>query len=366
MERLLEPVVGAAPEEGLFRFEVRAIDRADNIDPTPVSQLISGVGMTPPDTVIVEAPGLTPGTTVPPAPATTPTTNSRSALFSFRAVSDFTPSQFAEYECRLDSRDPEQWLECFNPAMFSDLTTGLHTFEVRAIAGEAAGPDPTPARYTWRVGPDPDDPGATPISCDEANITLTPSADGWADEVNPLENYLFETELTSAPARRCPTPAPITHENARAFFRFPLQSDAPDCELESATLRLYSGSHTEGRTLVAVPLAETWKESTLNWVTQPEPVAGAVGATTASGEGYREFDVKAHVEAIFAGTMPNFGWVIRDQHESDPRRRRPDASSPGSSRRIRRRSRCPSSSCASRRPPRRRRRRARSRGLRRS
>ena len=60
------------PEEGLFRFEVRAIDRADNIDPTPVSQLISGVGMTPPDTLIVEAPGLTPGPTVPPAPATTP------------------------------------------------------------------------------------------------------------------------------------------------------------------------------------------------------------------------------------------------------------------------------------------------------
>ena len=65
-----------------------------------------------------------------------------------------------EYECRLDSRDPEAWLECTNPAMYSNLTTGLHTFEVRAIAGEigAFEGDPTPARYTWRVGPDPDGP----------------------------------------------------------------------------------------------------------------------------------------------------------------------------------------------------------------
>ncbi|WP_162605917.1 right-handed parallel beta-helix repeat-containing protein [Jiangella aurantiaca] len=306
------------PEEGQFRFEVRAIDRADNVDPTPVSQLISGVGMTPPDTVIVEAPGLTPGRTVPPAPATTPSTNSRSALFSFMAVSDFTPSQFAEYECRLDSRDPEMWVECFNPTMFSDLTTGLHTFEVRALAGEAAGPDPTPARYTWRVGPDPDDPGATPISCDEANITLTPNADGWADQVTPLENYWSMTELEVRSGATDPgNGQPVVPENARAFFRFPLQSDAPDCELVSATLRLYSGSNTEGRTLAAVPLAETWKESTLTWTNQPDPVAGAAIAQTSAGEGYREFDVKAHVEAIFAGTLPSQGWVIRDGNESD-------------------------------------------------
>jgi CSLREA domain-containing protein len=305
------------PEEGLFTFEVRAIDRADNIDPTPVSQLISGVGMIPPETVIVEAPGLTPGTTVPPAPATTPTTNSRSALFSFMAVSDFTPSQFAEYECRLDSHDPDAWLECFNPAMYTDLATGLHTFEVRALAGEAAGPDPTPARYTWRIGPDPADPNATPINCDEANITLTPTADGWADQVNPLENYWPMTELNVRSAATDPgNGQPLIPENARAFFRFPLQSDAPDCDLVSASLRLYSGSHTEGRTLEAVPLAETWKESTLNWHTQPDPVAGAVGATTEAGEGYRDFDVKQHVEAIFAGTLPNHGWVIRDQSEN--------------------------------------------------
>ena len=83
-----------------------------------------------------------------------------------RASATSRPPQFMEYECRLDSRDPEVWLECTNPAMYSNLSTGLHTFEVRAIAGEfgAFEGDPTPARYTWRVGPDPDDPGGTPLT----------------------------------------------------------------------------------------------------------------------------------------------------------------------------------------------------------
>src|SRR5918997_7204784 len=163
--------------------------------------------------------------------------------------------------------------------MYSNLATGLHTFEVRAIAGEigAFEGDPTPARYTWRVGPDPDNPSETPLDCDQANISLT----------------------------------------ASAFFRFPFQNDAPHCVLESATLRLYAGGHTEARTLVAVPLEDTWKESSLTWANQPDPYPGAAAATTESGETYRERDVKAHVEAIRTGTFQNHGWVIRDQHESD-------------------------------------------------
>jgi parallel beta-helix repeat protein len=292
-------------EEGIMNFEVRAIDRAGNVDPTPVKYLLNGEDMVPPDTIIVEKPPLQ--------------TNSRSALFSFTTVSDFTPAQFAEYECRLDSRDPEMWLECFNPAMYSNLASGLHTFEVRAVS-EVGGfeGDPSPAKYTWRIGPNPDAPSDTPLTCDEANITITASADGWADEVTPLEGYLFHTELEVRSAATDPgNGQPIVPQNARAFFRFNLQNDAPDCELVSASLRLYSSGHTEGRVLEAVPLAEAWKESTLTWVSQPDPYPGVVPATALAGEHYREWDVKAHVEAILAGDLPNHGWAIRDQHESD-------------------------------------------------
>ena len=189
-------------EEGQLTFQVRAIDRAGNVDPTPVEYLFDGSNLLPPDTVILEKPPLQ--------------TNSRSALFSFTGISDFTPPQFMEFECRLDSRDPAMWLECTNPAMYSNLATGLHTFEVRALGLEGAGPDPTPARYTWRIGPDPGNPGGTPLNCDQANVTLTAAADGWADQVNPTENYWVQTELEVRSDATDPTPSASSAAPRRA------------------------------------------------------------------------------------------------------------------------------------------------------
>src|SRR5918992_967520 len=159
-------------EEGMFRFEVRAIDRADNTDPTPDVHEIPG-DLEPPNTIIAEKPPLV--------------SNSRVATFTWSAQDEMTPPEFMEYECRIDSRDPEMWLECLNPTIFTNLTSGKHTVEVRAIDG-AELMDPTPARYTWTVGQLP--------GCDASNIILTAVQDGWVDQVNPVENYLFETELS--------------------------------------------------------------------------------------------------------------------------------------------------------------------------
>jgi CSLREA domain-containing protein len=281
-------------ELSLFTFEVRAIDRAGNIDPTPYQQILGGDTI-PPDTVIAE---------MPPS-----LTNSRSATFTFTGTDNVTPPQFLEFECRLDSRDPDLWLECLNPTFFSNLTDGPHTLEVRAYDG-AENVDPTPARYTWTVGQ-----GA---SCDLANITLTAIADGWVDEVNPLENYLFETELSvRSDATGNPDavpPEPIVGQNARALFRFALPADAGGCELESATLRLYNSSPTEGRMLQAVPISGSWQESTLTWFNQPATVGTAV--TIPAREGYQEWNVTSHVVGMLESGI-NHGWMIRDASESD-------------------------------------------------
>ena len=277
-------------EDGTFTFEVRAIDRAGNIDPTPAVHHFSG-DTTPPDTFIADKPP--------------ELTSSHTATFTFAGTDNITPSQFLEFECRLDSRDPEMWLECLNPTIFSNLTTGQHTIEVRAIDG-AEMIDPTPARYTWIVG--------QPDNCDQANITLTASADGWVDEVNPLENYLFETELTVRSDAEGSPETGLVPANARALVRFPIPMDTT-CELESATLRLYSDSHTEDRTLHAVPLAGTWRESTVNWQNQPGTAGASV--TAASGEGYREWNVMDHVNAMIDAGV-NHGWSIRDSAETAP------------------------------------------------
>ena len=200
------PLVG----EEMWVFEVRAIDRAGNIDETPAIHHI-GMDTSPPDTEILEKPPLI--------------SNSRAATFSFTGHDNISPAQFMEYECRLDTRDPDLWVECFNPFMASNLTSGTHTFEVRALdANENI--DPTPARYTWTVGQLPD--------CDSANITLTATADGWVDQVNPTENYVFANELTvRAGSKGDPTavpPEPVIGENARALVRFDVPTDASNCQ----------------------------------------------------------------------------------------------------------------------------------------
>lgn len=291
----------AAVEAGLFTFEVRAIDRAGNVDDEPATHTFYGGDTSAPETVIAEKPPLL--------------SSSRSATFTFSATDNFTPPQFIEYECRLDSRDPDMWVECFNPTIFNNLTSGEHTIEVRATDAHD-NVDQTPARYTWTIGQLP--------SCNAANITLTAVADGWVDEVVPMENYMFYTELSvRSSAVGNPSavpPEPVVGQNARALYRFALPTDAPDCTLESATLRLYNDSPTEGRTLQAIPLAAPWLESTLTWFNQPATVPGITPAEASSFEGYQEWDVTSHVQAMMASSdpLPNYGWQIRDAVENDP------------------------------------------------
>jgi CSLREA domain-containing protein len=270
-------------EEGLYTFEVRAIDRAGNVDPTPDVHIFGGVDdFNPPNTVF---------TATPPNPS-----SGTIAAFEFTGNDDVTPPQFLEFECRIDTLDPEAWLECTSPAVFSNLAAGEHTMQVRAADGND-NVDPTPATYTWTVGP--------PGNCDAANITLFADADAWIDEINPLENFgtAFELEVRSE----------AVGSDARALVRFGVPTSLPpDCVLRSAVLRLYSEGDA-GRTLQALPLADSWAENAVTWNNQPA-TTGAPTATT-SGNGYREWIVTDHVAAMIAGTLPNNGWLVRDAVE---------------------------------------------------
>jgi CSLREA domain-containing protein len=272
-------------EDGFFTFEVRAIDRAGNVDPTPAQHVFGGVAdVTPPQTVFLET---------PPDPSF-----SNSATFTVSAIDDQTPPEFMEYECRIDTLDPEAWLECTNPVVFTNLAIGSHTVQARATDG-ADNVDPSPASYTWTVAP--------PLDCDLANTTLGADADVYVDQESPLENFVVMPELVVRSGDLA--------TNARTLIRFPVANTAPDCTLESATLRLYAGSSTPGRTLEAVPLAAGWTDNAATWNNQP----GTAGApvTTTSGDGYREWDVTSQVTLMLAGGLTNNGWVIRDAVEDD-------------------------------------------------
>ena len=173
-------------EDGLFSFEVRAIDRAGNVDETPAVHIFGGtVDVTPPQTFFLET---------PPNPSF-----SNSATFTFGATDNQTPPQFLEFECRIDTNDPEAWLECTNPTVFTNLTVGTHTVQARATDG-ADNVDPSPARYTWTVAP--------PLNCDLANITLTAVGRRLRRPGDPARELRPRTRSSScARATWPPTPA---------------------------------------------------------------------------------------------------------------------------------------------------------------
>ncbi len=129
-------------DEGIHRFEVRAIDDVGNVDPEPAVRawVIDGGGgdLRPPQTDM---------TAVPPD-----VTTSTSARFEF--TSD--EPQGGRFECRLDGGD---WLPCTSPHVYDDLAPGEHSVMVRAI--DAAGNvDPEPPEHVWLIQPKP---GPLPI-----------------------------------------------------------------------------------------------------------------------------------------------------------------------------------------------------------
>jgi len=81
--------------------------------------------------------------------------------------------------------------------------------------------------------------------------------------------------------------------------------------VQSATLRLYAASWKNNRTLQALRINAAWTEGGVKWNNQPATTGTA--ATTTSGSGYRQWNVTAQVQAMFAA---NYGFLIRDATES--------------------------------------------------
>jgi myo-inositol-hexaphosphate 3-phosphohydrolase len=111
--------------EGTHTFQVRASD-ANGTDSTPASYTWK-VDTTPPQTTITSDP---------------PASTSTSPSFAFSSTE--TGSTF---QCRLDDAS---YASCTSPKGYTGLTTGPHTFSVKAT--DAAGnTDPTPETQSWTI-----------------------------------------------------------------------------------------------------------------------------------------------------------------------------------------------------------------------
>src|SRR5436853_20091 len=123
--------------DGDHRFEVRALNRPLNPDPTPASSEFTVVTYVPdpPETTIVSAPS-----------GTIPT---GTAAFEFAAPGA------SSFQCRLD----DDWGACGSPRVYHGLSEGSHGFEVRGI--DAVGNvDLSPAEVGFRVDFGPPKPVA--------------------------------------------------------------------------------------------------------------------------------------------------------------------------------------------------------------
>ena len=242
--------------DGSHTFQVRAIDTATNVDPTPASYTW---------TIDTTAPV----TSIGP---TTPAANTSSSNATFDLASSEAGSTF---ECRLNGG---AFASCTNPATYTGLADGVHTFEVKAT--DAAGNvDTSPASYTWQIdniGP------STPALVSPADAILTnasPQLRATFDDATPGDTGTVEFQVCSSSAPAGTACAPV---------------------VQSAT----SGSVASGTTVSATPAA--LPAGTYHWQARAQDAAGNQSSWTAT----RSFQLDNIAPNVAAAVAPSDGaWV---------------------------------------------------------
>jgi large repetitive protein len=266
---------------GVHEFRVRATDSVGNVDASPATYSWRVLDSTPPTTTITDKPA---------DPST-----SASATFSFAGTDDVDSAAQLRYECRFDSDGAADFADCSNPKTYSGLGAGdPYTLDVRAV-DQAGNVDPTPASYSWTV---------TPPDCGTQSVGA--NADAWVEQGGPSSNKGTDSGLkvTSKAAA-----------NTRALVRFPLPTVPAGCVLDSATLRMYASSASDGRTLRAIRLAGSWAEDGVTWNNQPATTGTAATLVSGANPGHREWNVTPQITAMDAGS--NNGFLIRDATEDN-------------------------------------------------
>ena len=156
--------------------------------------------------------------------------------------------------------------------------------------------DPTPASYTWTI---------LPVSACGSPASIFAVADSWIDQNSANNNFGADAILKV----RSQAPG----DNFRALVRFALPDAPHGCVVQSATLRLYAASWTNGRTLQALRLSGHWSERSVTWNNQPTTVGPAARST--SGSGWREWNVTTAVR-VMINTGAGYGFQIRDANEN--------------------------------------------------
>jgi hypothetical protein len=163
------PARSADLAEGGHSFQLRAIDRAGNVDASPDDYAWT-IDLTAPTATITAGP-------VDP-------TNETAASLSFTGSDTLDELGQLSFQCRLDSAAEPDWQGCSSPQAYELLAEGEHRFQVRAR--DRAGNVGAAADYVWTV--DVTAPGAelTDKPADPSN-DASPSLAFSANEVATFE-----------------------------------------------------------------------------------------------------------------------------------------------------------------------------------
>ena len=164
--------------DGRHTFAVRAIDAADNTDPTPAEY-----------TWVIDTTG--PTVTLDSVP--TVLSNDPDPTFAFSSEAGAT------FECKLDGAT---WAACASPRAYTALSDGDHTFEVRAT--DTSGVLGPVTAYPWTIDTAPPTVTITsappdPSDSDEATFTFTSEA-----------GATFEYRMDSGLWEACTSPEHVT------------------------------------------------------------------------------------------------------------------------------------------------------------
>ncbi|MDO8688675.1 MAG: DNRLRE domain-containing protein, partial [Dehalococcoidia bacterium] len=147
------------------------------------------------------------------------------------------------------------------------------------------------------------------------SAVLQPTGDSYVDQNGPNQNFGTGSTL-DVQSNNTKTP----NSNRRTFVAFGLSSIPSGTPVQSAKLRLFmTQSPASSRTYNASRVTAVWAQSTMTWNNQP-PVAPSATSSTATGTNvnvWLTWDVTPDVQAFVNGTLPNYGWRIKDGVESD-------------------------------------------------
>lgn len=133
--------------------------------------------------------------------------------------------------------------------------------------------------------------------------TVVALTDTWVYQGAPTTNYVSDSSLYVHSE---------TGRNARTLLKFTLPAVPSGCTVTSASLQLNAWFSEGPRTIETYRAGSSWSSTSVTWNTQPATTG--TPATSASGTGWRSWDVRSHVQALYVG--PNNGFILKDSSEN--------------------------------------------------